>query len=312
MSRVMTADIPESVKVGLRKVFYSSLADSPKEFRQWANVLKGPDPGGESGRAYIDDLQLGSLGPFAGKPEGDPIQYDALVEGSLVRATPYTWALGTRYTYEAKSDARYGLFERQTKELAGAAAYSMEVQAYRLLNNGFSTTGGTGHTASGFDSLSLFSNSHTLLRGGTGSNRLATDQDLSVTGLELAYDAMSGITSESGTPTPGRARLLIVPYQLRWVAKELTQSELKPYTANNEVNPIAGEFQFMESYYLTDSDSWFLVGEKGMHGLNVWIRETPTYDTDVDFDTKDTKASGLFRMASWHSDWRGAFGSQGA
>jgi hypothetical protein len=315
MARAITANFPESIKVGLHEVFYSRLSDIEKEFRQWANVITGPNPGGEAGKAYLEDLRIASLGTFAPKPEGDVIMYDVPKEGELVRATPYAFALGFRMTHEMKSDARYGVFDRMTEELSGAAMHQMEVQAHRLLNNGFGTTGGTGHTAAGFDSLSLFSTSHTLLNAGatTGANRATTDLDLSVTALELATDAMEGTVNESGFPTARHPTVLVIPYQLKWIAKELTESELKPYTGDNEVNPLRGEgFRYMISHYLTDADSWFLLDVKDRHGLNVWIRETPIFETGDDFDTGDTKAKGYFRMATWHNDWRGVFGSTGA
>jgi hypothetical protein len=307
-----TSNFSNVIAPGLRDVNFSTLTDTPKEFRQWANVINGADPGGEAGRAYFDDLQVSSFGTAAPKPQGEMIQYDDFREGATVRYTPYAYALGARVTMEMYADGKYGVMQKITRELTGALLHQFEVQAHRPLNGGFSATGGTGFTAAGFDTLALFSTAHTLLRGGTAANRATTDQDLSVTGVEGLQDLMEGTVSESNTPSPRQGRVLLIPYQLKWVAREITESELKPYTGNNEVNPLGGDFSFMVSHYLTDSDSWFLLGAKSKHDINVWIRMAPAFEMGDDFDTGDAKMKVVGRIAVGHSDWRGIAGSLGA
>ena len=312
MSRAITGNFPEVIKTGLRDVYFSSIKDHPKEFTAWVNVIKGEDPGGEAGKHFFEELEVASFGNFAAKPEGDPISYDTFIQGNLVRYTPYTFALGTRLTYEMKSDGRYGVFEKLSKELGYAATNAMEVQAHRPLNSGFGTTGGTGFTAAGYDTLALFSSAHTLIRGGTAANRLATDVDLSQTGLELAHDTMQGTVTESGTPDPRVPATLIVPYQSEWIARELLDSTNKPWTNTNDTNVVRNMVKPIFSHYLTDSDAWYLLADKGRHDVKIWIRESPSFDIGDDFDTSDSKMKSMFRMASGHSDWRGCFGSAGA
>ncbi len=313
-SRMMTGQFARTVAPGQWKVFQDTLTEIPKSFMQLFNIIRGANPGGESGSAYVDFHQVSSLGQLAAKPEGDVIQYDNIVEGNNVRATPYAWALGYRCTRELKADGKYGVIDKLTRELAAAAAWVMEVKSHRLLNNAFGTTGGTGHTGAGFDALALISTAHTLLKsGGTRANRLATDVDLSLTGLELMTDLARGWVGHSGQPKPWEWETLVIPYQSAWVAKELLQSELKPYTGNNEVNPLGGEGRkYMIDYYLTDSDSFYLMAPKARHNLYVWIREEPDFEMDDDFDTKDTKASTFLRQASFFGEPDGVAGSAGA
>lgn len=317
MGRMITGAFPESVKVGLRNVSMTSLANAPKEGRQWINVITGPDPGGEAGRNFLEDLQVAGFGTFAPKPQGDPIVYDDMIEGNLVRATPYAFALGARITRELKADGRYGIFEDIARRLARAAWHQMEFQMHRPINLGTGTTGGTGFTASGFDTLALFSSAHTLLGGGTAANRLTTDLALTVTSYELAIDTFEGTVDERNQPDPRQAALLYVPYQLKWKAIEILESELKPYSANNEVNPVKGETQWMISHFLTDTDGWTIFGSKGGdseggHDINCWFRELPDFDMSEDYDTKDSKYSGYFRLATWHGSWRSSFHSSGS
>lgn len=313
MARIISGNFPESLKPGLRKAYFSSIRTMPKQFRQWMNVITGENPGGEAGKAYFEDLQLASIGSMAVKPEGDPFQFDTFTEGNLVRYTPQTFGLGMRITMEAKMDGKYGIFQKMAPELGYIAVQQMEFTAHRVLNEGTSTTGGNGFTAAGFNTGPMFSTTQSLIKGGTQANRLATDVDLSITGVELASDLLRGTVDESGFPKPiMQGTLLYVPYQSRWVAREITQSELKPYTGNNEVNPLGGEFSFMESYWLTDSDSWFLMAPKSQHDMNFWLRMPPDLVFDEDPNTRDTLMTSVVRIAAGHGDYRGAVGSYGA
>lgn len=312
-ARMMTSSNPDLYKPGLRKAYLSTVDSIPKEGRQFLNVIAGPNPGGQAGRNYFQDVQVASFGPWLPKPEGSPIQYDRIQEVGLVTYQPYTFGMGARVTMEAMDDELYGIMEKIASELGAAGSYQMENQFFRPLNSGAGTSGGTGFTATGFDSAALFSTAHPLKRGGTNANRATTDMDLSVTALEVAQDLMQTTLSESGTPDPRSGEVLIVPPALYWTAKELTSSELKPYTANNEVNPLYGEgMSMMMVHYLSDTDSWFLLARKERHDLNAWMRRDIDIEFGDDFDTGDLKLKGVLRMATGHGDWRGTFGSYGA
>ena len=315
-ARMQTQNFANLIKPGLRKVIISTLKDSPKEFRQLFNVITGENPGGQSGRHYFDDLQVAPLGTYIALPQGNAIQYDRIKEVGTVRYTPFAYALGARITHQMWVDELYSVMAKIYRLMAKSALHQMEVQAFRPLNFGFGTTGaGTGFTAAGYDALALFSTAHPLARGGTAGNRATTDMDLSITAVEVLSDLMELTVDEAGMPDPRRPETIVVPPKLRWVAREITQSELKPYTGNNEVTPLGGSNpspDYMVVHYLADEDSWFMRGTKADSDVNIWIREDPMYDAGDDFDTKDVKVSGMFRIASGHGDWRNWAGSQGA
>lgn len=312
MAVMRTTQFANLIRPGLRKVTVETTRQVPKEFRQIFNVINGPNPGGEAGRNYFDDLQVAPLGTYIGKPEDEPIQYDRIQEAGTVRYQPYSYALGARITHEMWEDELYGVMTKIYTLMARSGMHQMEVQAFRILNGGFATTGGTGFTAAGFDALALFSTAHVLKRGGTQANRATVDSDLGITALENAADLMGLIVDEAGMPDPRRMANIVHPVQLEWVAREITESELKPYTGNNEINVFGdGSLRHMQVHYLTDPDSWFAFASKADLDINVWIREAPMFDAGDDFDTKGVKLSGYFRQASGHGDYRGAFGSLG-
>lgn len=316
MARAITTAAPNLITPGLRKVFFSMIKGIPQEARQIMNFLP-EKPGGQAGRNYFDDARVASLGTFGGKPEGTAISYDVPIDDVTVRYSTYTFGLGVRLTMEMKEDDLYGVMAKLASELAASAMHQIEVQAHRPLNNAFSSSGaaGQGFTQAGFNSEALISTSHTLVRGGTYANRASTDLDLSVTALTAATDALEGTPNESGMPIPLRPSVLLVPYQLKWVAKEILDSELKPYTPNNEINPLDGEgIKYMISHYIpVGNGTWFLMAPKAKHDINVWIRKQPVFDVSgEDYDTGDSKMKGVFRIAVGHGDWRGIYGSQGA
>lgn len=314
MARAETSGFANLVAPGLRKVYFDTLMDIPKEFRQFMNVLP-PRPSSRSGLHYFDDLRVSSLGSFALKPEGVPIQYDVPIEDQVIRYEPFTFGLGFRITEEMQEDDLYGVMTRMTQQLSMSAAFTVEVQAHRVLNNAFGVVGGgSGHRATGFDGVAvpLISTAHTRIRGGNRANALASAADLGVTSLEQMMNLFDNWTNHSGMPTPRKGSILVVGPNLRFIAKQLTESELEPYTGNNEVNPFGGEgLRYIVSHYLTDPDSWYLLSPKAQHDLLVWMRRAPKFSAGDDFDTGDAKAKGTFRMASGHGEPDGIAGSPG-
>src|SRR5262245_24016734 len=235
-------------------------------------------------------------------------------DDTTVRYTPYVYGLGFRATEEAREDDLHDVIMNMSKELAYGGMHQFEVQCFRILNSGFGTTGaGNGFTVAGFNSEALFSTTHALIRGGTYPNRSSTDLDLSVTAIEDMLIIMSNQVNDSNMPMPMKPSVIVHAPDLRFIAREIADSELMPYTGTNEVNPIKSEgLRYMEVHYLTDADSWYGLSPKATHDLNVWVRRSFSYEEDYDFDTGDYKCKGTFRIASGHGAWQGAFGSQGA
>lgn len=294
---------------GLRKIYYDELKERPLEYEAIFNIET-------SKRKYEDDYQMAGLGTMPQKAEGNAITYDDPLSGNTRRYTHLSWGLGFRITHEAYDDDLYGMLgKKMSSQLAKSARNAQEVHAFSILNGAFaaSATASTTAAANVFDTYSLCNVAHTRLGGGTQANRSSTDADLSVSSLQAAIDLFEGWTDERGISLVCRPRRLIIPYQTKWIAREILNSTAKPYTANNEINPLMDEdLSFMVSHYLTDSDSWFLIADKGVHSLNFFWREKPRFDNSDDFDTGDAKYKGYQRFIAGVSDWKGVFGSQGA
>jgi len=156
-----------------------------------------------SDRSFEEEVKLSGFGAAPVKPEGSAIAYDSAQESFVTRWTHETVAMGFSITEEAIEDALYdSLSARYTKALARAMAYTKQVKAAALLNNGF-TTYNSG------DGVALFSTSHPTVSGGVNANRLATNADLNETSLEQAAIDIADFVDERGLVLKSRLPLLL-------------------------------------------------------------------------------------------------------
>jgi phage major head subunit gpT-like protein len=201
------------------------------------------------------------------------------------------------------------LSNRYTKALARAMAYTKQVKAASILNNGFSTS------YAGGDGVALFSTAHPLTSGGTNSNRPATAADLNETSLEAAVIQIAGWTDERGLLIAAKPRKLVVPPQLQFVATRLLETNLRVGTTDNDINALKNNGSIPEGYtvnnYLTDSSAWFLCTDVP-NGLKHFERVPLATSMDGDFDTGNVRYKARERYSFGFSDPLGVFGSPGS
>jgi hypothetical protein len=263
-----------------------------------------------SERSFEEETKLSGFSAAPVKNEGSAIAYDNAQEAWTARYTHETIAMGFSITEEAIEDNLYdSLSSRYTKALARAMAYTKQVKAAAVLNNGWASTVTYG------DGQSLFSTSHPLVSGGTNSNTPATQADLNETSLENAVIQIAGWTDERGLLIAARPRKLIVPPNLQFVATRLLETELRVGTNNNDINAIKNNGSIPEGYtinhFLTDTNGWFLTTDVP-NGLKHFVRTPMQTGMDGDFDTGNVRYKARERYSFGVSDPLGIFGSQGA
>ena len=217
-------------------------------------------------------------------------------------------ALGYAITRKAIDDNLYktqfhpsnlGLIEsfQQTKEIYGA----------NILN-----TASTYNSAIGGDGVSLVNTSHPI-DGGTVANRPAVDADLNESSLLNAMIAIrTNFRDQAALKVFARGRKLVVPPALEPTAIRLTKTELRPGTANNDVNAIlttAGGLPegYMVNDFLTSARAWFLL--TNIDGLSYMDRVSFETDMQVDFVTDNLLVKGYERYSFGYYNWRSIFGS---
>ena len=263
-----------------------------------------------SERSFEEETKLSGFSAAPVKNEGQAMAYDNAQEAWTSRYTHETIALGFSLTEEAIEDNLYdSLSGRYTKALARAMAYTKQVKAANVLNNGFTAgyTGGDGQT--------LFSTAHPLVSGGVNSNRPSTNADLNETSLENAVIQIAAWTDERGLLIAAKPKKLVVPPALQFVATRLLETELRVGTADNDINAIKNNGSIPEGFtinhFLTDTNAWFLTTDVP-NGLKHFVRTPMATGMDGDFDTGNVRYKARERYSFGWSDPLGMFGSPGA
>jgi hypothetical protein len=263
-----------------------------------------------SERSFEEETKLSGFSAAPVKNEGSAIAYDNAQEAWTTRYNHETIALGFSITEEAIEDNLYdSLSARYTKGLARAMAYTKQVKAAAVLNNGFSAQ------YVGGDGVSLFSTAHPLVNGGTNANTPTTQADLNETSLEAAVIQIAAWTDERGLLIAAKPKKLIIPPSLQFVATRLLETKLRVGTNNNDINAIENNGAIPEGYtinhFLTDVNAWFLTTDVP-NGLKHFVRTPLQNSMDGDFDTGNVRYKSRERYSFGWSDPLGVFASSGS
>ena len=263
-----------------------------------------------SERSFEEETKLSGFTAAPVKNEGSAIRYDNGQEAWTARYNHETIAMGFSLTEEAIEDNLYdSLSARYTKALARSMAYTKQVKAAAVLNNGF-TAG-----YNGGDGTTLFSATHTLVSGGTNSNVPSTPSDLNETSLESAVIQISLWTDERSLLIAAKPRKLVVPPALQFVATRLLETELRVGTNDNDINALKNNGSIPEGYainhFLTDTNAWFLTTDVP-NGMKHFERTPLQNSMDGDFDTGNVRYKSRERYSFGWSDPLGMYGSAGA
>ena len=263
----------------------------------------------ESKMALERTAEMRYLGLAQLKTEGGQTAFDSNAGERFVWNQEHTEiALGYAITRKAIDDnlhktqfmpSNLGLVEsfQQTKEIYGA----------NILN-----TATTYNAAVGGDGVALCSTAHPI-DGGTVANTPTTQVDLNEATLLNAMIAVrTNFKDQAGLKIFARGRKLIVPPQLEPVAIRLTKTELRPGTADNDVNAImmtAGGLSegYMVNDFLTSAYAWFLL--TNIDGLAYMERIKFETDMQVDFVTDNLLVKGYERYSFGYYNWRAIYGS---
>jgi hypothetical protein len=263
----------------------------------------------DSKMALERTAEMRFLGLAQLKTEGGQTAFDNNAGERYVYNQEHTEiALGYAITRKAIDDNLYktqfapsnlGLIEsfQQTKEIYGA----------NVLN-----TSTTYNASIGGDGVSLVNTAHPI-DGGTVANRPAVDVDLNESTLLNAMIAIrTNFKDQAGLKVFARGRRLIVPPALEPVAIRLTKTELRPGTADNDVNAILSTSGglpegYMVNDFLTSAYAWFLL--TNIDGLSYMERVKFETDMQVDFVTDNLLVKGYERYSFGYYNWRSIFGS---
>jgi hypothetical protein len=300
---ISRAQLLKELLPGLNALFgleYTRYGEEHKEIYEVEN----------SERSFEEETKLSGFSAAPVKNEGQAIAYDNAQEAWTARYNHETIALGFSITEEAVEDNLYdSLSSRYTKALARGMAYTKQVKAASVINNGFNAA------YAGGDNVPLFSTAHPLVNGGTNSNTQATAADLNETSLEAAVIQIAAWTDERGLLIAAKPRKLIVPPSLMFVAKRLLDTELRVGTTDNDINALKAMGSIPEGYkvnhFLTDPNGYYLMTDVP-NGLKHFVRSPLANSMDGDFDTGNVRYKARERYSFGWSDPLSIWGSAGA
>jgi len=272
---------------------------------RWPNVFER----GKSNMALERTASMRYLGLAKAKSEGGQTSFDNQSgERYIYNQEHNEIALGYAITRKAIDDNLYkAQFQPSNLGLVQSFAQTKEIYGWNVFN-----TATTYNPAVGGDGVALCSTSHPI-DGGTFANTPSVQVDLNEASL---LNAMTTIPvtflDNAGLKTFARARKLVVPNALEPVAIRLTKTELRPGTADNDVNAILSTSGglvdgYTVSEFLTSNFAWFLLTNiKGLLYLERVAFET---DMQVDFTTDNLLVKGYERYSFSYNDPRALWGS---
>lgn len=291
------ANFGDLLEPGLRKIFDDRYAEIPEVFSSIFHV-------NNSAVDVERDSAVTGFGLLTQTAEGASIPYEDPIQMYDVSYVHLKYTKGFKVSEELVEDDRYNVINKKPAALARSCRRTAEYLAAQVFNNGFSSgTGGDAHY--------LFSVDHPRADGGTAqSNANGDGVTLTETNLNTGLLAMRGQLDDKGMKIGVKADTLLVPPDLEKTAQILTNSQLRPGTADNDFNYYQGLLKVISWDWISTSTYWFLI-DSNVHQLEWFWRIRPEFKQDNSFDTGMALFKARMRCSQGWSDWRGVWGSKG-
>lgn len=200
-------------------------------------------------------------------PEGSDYTASRPAQGLGKTFQPKKYGGAVSITKEMQQDGKFDSMSNWAKKLGSSIASTKEIKAMNVYNNAFSTELAQ-------DGLSLINASH-VVGNSTFSNLIPSNPDLSQASLQAAMAQFEkAFVRSNGTYINIRPKFLVVAPENKRYAMELTMSQLKADTNNNNMNALSQDgLVVVSSPYLTDTDAWFIQAQPEDTGLFIIERQ---------------------------------------
>lgn len=178
-------------------------------------------------------------------------------------------------------DDIHGEWQSQVADLAIMARRTQDFNAFKIFRGAFTTT----LTA---DGVALISASHTLIGGGTTSNRItaavagAATSVLTTSALNAGLKMLAEMKSQANVPLQCVGDTVVVPPALYVTARQVTASALVAENGNNAVNVLSMDYgiRVYQSVFMGSASpdglgsdtAWFLLDSK-RHAIRRFVRQ---------------------------------------
>ncbi len=291
---VSAAQIAPLLLPGIRKI-KGDYAQIPT---QWSQVYaQGTSDMAVERTQHMRYLPLPQL-----KQAGAPTSFDNLAGNRFTfNHVHVSIGLGYAFTREAIDDNLYktqfdptnlGLIKsfKQMKEILAAATFN---------------TGNVLNPTIGGDNVPLFSTSHPV-DGYNVANTPLVQMGLNENTLLQANNLVRRFRDYAGLLIGAQGRKLLVPVELRHVAKRLMETPLRPGTTNNDVASVKENNDLQDGYlvmdFLTSPYAWFVLSDQG--GAIYLEKAGFEASMQVEFTTDNLLVKGYERYYMGYDDYR--------
>jgi len=288
------------VDKSIDKYFVKGMTSKPELYSQTLNVLTSKDKQEKM-------TGVSGLGILSIKTESNEYTADEILQLYDKTFTHDTYGGLVEASLEAVEDDRSGVISKKIQKcFADSMRSTIENSWASMLDNSQTTTGA--------DSKVLCATDHPVNPNTTATyaNRPTTNADLTISTLEAGVTAaLETVNARNITDGWMPTQLIVAPAN-KLNGEKILQSKQVPDTANNDKNVISTYgIRLIVNPYLSDTDSWYLVGMKDDHQL-IWIwRKRPSYSEDTDTRNDDALFKARARWSVGWVDARGIYGTVG-
>jgi hypothetical protein len=303
---MLSANTPAVIEANLNLVFDGIYRE---KIKQWRDVFKETTA---IARSVHEEPVLFGFATAGEKAAGTPIAEDEGGQAYISRYVYTTYALMYSITQEAIEDGEHiNLNDRWAEYLAISMHNTKELNAANILNLGFVALASGGYSVG--DGVPLFG-AHPLASGGTQSNTLTTNSNLSEAALEQLLIQIDLFTNQRGINADIRPQKLITHPSQRYNAQRILASSNRVGTTDNDNNAIktlgALPADFVVMTRLTNANSFFVTTDTPA-GLQYKERRSLKKTVEPDFRTGNIQCKAEERYVFGCTDWAGVYGSQG-
>src|SRR4030043_332141 len=222
----------EELDPSIREIFFDRYDQEPQVMPLVFNILT-------TSRESEKDSATTAFGKLVQTSELGALDYEDPTKMYPTTYTPLKYTKGFKVSQELVEDDQNNVISAMPRALAKSVVYTTEYYGASVFNNAFSTS----YTSYG-DGVPLCSMAHTRADGGSNQSNASTSGIvLSETNLETGRLALEKAFNDKGEIVNFKADTLLIPVDLRKTAQILTESTLRPGTANNDVNIFQGIFK---------------------------------------------------------------------
>jgi hypothetical protein len=221
-------------------------------------------------RASVNLDQFSGVGYFEERGEEESYAQASSKTGNNKVFSVLNYAKDITISKNFMADDQWSTVEKTMRDAARKARLTQDRNAFAQWNGAFVTT--LTH-----DGVAMVSDSHVLMNGGSEDNK--ETGVLSEPNLDVARLSLGSQLAQDGTLGGHQPAVLLVPPVLHKTALEITKSELRSGTTDNDMNYYSQVYPGLivkTSEYLSAAQggsdtAWFLLSRD--HGMTRWVRQ---------------------------------------